>query len=383
VKVTLLCLVLAALQVPQEDLDGTALPPPLPPTPNPVESPTVEPQPDPQPPRRKRRKRRQATPAQPKVKVKQEPTSAAPPAAKKRRRVKKLPLERPEPWDFVTPYKPLDVTDRALVAAAQGGCALVGVAGTLAGMGSAALLARTLDRPAGGLLHPPMPVGGVLPVVVGTLASATTTAVCVVGLGALAERRIAGVGLALGGWALVAAPVMTVALATVAWPSRVTTRNRVIKEDTVAASMVALAVLGPALALVGYHAGSVAQEVVDTRRHQEAVRAAKLAREEDEAAPPRRVAPPVPEPAPAVEEPPVEPVPSQPVAPDLAPAASEPVPAASEPATPASEPTTPASEPATPAPASVAHEPPPGSAPAVLPEEPSPPPVLPPGGPQP
>ncbi|MEW5855445.1 MAG: hypothetical protein AB2A00_42120, partial [Myxococcota bacterium] len=214
-------------------------------------------------------------------KVAEKPAEPATPTKPKRSRIK--PQPRVEPGDFTTLFRPLTVGERAMLTVAQTGCGVLGTGATLAGAGGTALLARTLDRPAGGLLHPPVPVGGLMPIFTTAVVGGLTTAVCVVGLGAMAERRALGVASAGGAWAMVAIPTVALALAAVFTPLQASSRNTALRENTTAAALVTLGVLGPIVALAAYQGGAYVQQERDATAYEESRQAAREAAREDAA----------------------------------------------------------------------------------------------------
>ncbi|MBI5498365.1 MAG: hypothetical protein HY904_25410 [Deltaproteobacteria bacterium] len=270
--------------------------------------------------------RRRRAPRKQKAVPKRAPTPAPAPRAKAPRRraavpapAARAPLRRPDVTDVNRHTVPLAVGQRGWLAAAQLGCSVLGAAGALGAAGGAALLARTLDRPAATLAHPRVPVGGVMPLLAGITVGTAATAVCVGGLGFMSERRIlapAAATLAVAGMAVAAGGMGTLVIL---WPADRTGRNLAVREFSMAGTLAAFALLAPLGAVAAWHLGAALQEWRDARTWAEETAAAKKALADDALKERQRAeraaaaAPvPPPEPAPPVEEKPAAPAPPAP-----------------------------------------------------------------------
>ena len=325
--------------------DAAGLPPapePLPPPPA-QETPAVTPPVDGDPPATTRRRRRKKPPAE----ATPSPRKTTPPPSTRRRRPdgstgtaprRKVEaparVERPNPWLPNLRAAPLSTRERLMVLAAQGACAVVGVVGTLGLTGGAALVGRTLDRPAGGLARAPIPLGGTLPLLVGVTAGALATSACVAGVGLLAERRILAPAAAATGVVTALLVGLSGGIAVIAWPMANTTRNFAIRENAMAWTLIGFAVGAPLLAVLGWHLGAMLQQWQEREQFKADVQAAELALVDDARKAEEKARQPQPEPPPMV-----EPVPDAP-APDVVPAPQpQPTPEPSpEPAVPPVEP---------------------------------------------
>lgn len=241
--------------------------------------------------------------------------------APRKRIVKKAP-PRVEPWELNVHTRPMEWKRRAVLVAAQGGCAVLGAGAMVAVAGASALAARTADRPAGGLWRAPVPLGGLLPLGAGLAAGGVAAAACTAGLGMMAERRLAAPVAAMAAWSVVAAAAASVGLGAVLWPSVDSSRNFAIRENVMAGTLIGAALLGPVAALVAYQVAAVTQERAQQWLHQQDVEAAVEAAAADAAkpkAPPKPTAPPpvepppTPKPAPEPAEVPPEAIASDPL----------------------------------------------------------------------
>lgn len=183
---------------------------------------------------------------------------------------------------------PMTWQARATLLGGQAMVGGVGALGVLAAAGGVALLARTVDRPAGGLWRVPVPLGGLLPLLVGVGVSGVAVTLGVMGLGYLAERRLAAPAAAMAVWLALATVAAAVGGVAVFWPARESSRTFAIRENTVAITLVSLAVLGPVLSLAAWHAASFAQERFEDWRYRQRVKAASMAIQEDAEAAARR-----------------------------------------------------------------------------------------------
>jgi hypothetical protein len=239
-------------------------------------------------------------------------------------------------WEFSVNAKPLTWDQRTLVGTAQTLCGGTVVLGTTVAAAGAALAARAIDRPAGGLGHLPLQAGGLLPLAAATISSGLGTAGCVVGVGALGERRLSAPVAAMTAWLAVATVASALGASVIVFPAWRTTRVLAAKENAMAITLMGMAVLAPFAALIAWHGAAVIQERVAMSRHQEALLAAQEAMKADSQPPkPAVPAPPPAEPASPPSAPPLPDaaalppplpagIPAEPTPGDLAPATVEP-----------------------------------------------------------